>query len=69
MEIYKLSIIRRDIMNKTQNDIANRNKIKDSISPNDLPNLSFDIPTNPNAISNSKNKIFAERLRNKEDLK
>ncbi|CAB5495626.1 hypothetical protein THERMOT_344 [Bathymodiolus thermophilus thioautotrophic gill symbiont] len=55
-------------MNKIQ-DIINRNNIINSIKPSDLPNLSFDIPTNPNAISNSKNKAFSKRLRNKEDLK
>ncbi|MDC9715106.1 MAG: hypothetical protein PSN36_04735 [Gammaproteobacteria bacterium] len=52
-----------------QPDIINRNKIKNVINPNDLPNLSFDIPDNPNAMLNSKNKTFAKRLKNKEDLK
>ena len=56
-------------MNNTQGNIFNRNNIKQSINPDDLPNLSFDIPTNANAVPNSKNEIFSKRLRDKEDLK
>jgi hypothetical protein len=55
-------------MAEIQENIINRSKIKDSINPNDLPNLSFSIPTDPNTISNSRNEFFAERLRKKEDL-
>jgi hypothetical protein len=38
-------------MAEIQENIINRSKIKDSINPNDLPNLSFSIPTDPNTIS------------------
>jgi len=56
-------------MNNIQENIFNRNNIKQSINPDDLPNLSFDIPTNADALSNSKNEVFSKRLRGKEDLK
>jgi hypothetical protein len=41
-------------MAEIQENIINRSKIKDSINPNDLPDLSFSIPTDPNTISNSR---------------
>ncbi|VVM18447.1 hypothetical protein BSPWISOXPB_6913 [uncultured Gammaproteobacteria bacterium] len=35
-------------MSEIQKNIINRSKIKDSINPDDLPDLSFNIPTDPN---------------------
>jgi hypothetical protein len=38
-------------MAEIQENIINRSKIKDSINPNDLPDLSFSIPTDPNTTT------------------